>query len=126
MDARAQERLGFVDLDDRNALLQEIGSLAFSFLKKGDFGKALDAVDHALSVLPSTLLKVYRAHALMLLDREDEARPLYLGSRGGRVDAKRTGETLILQDFASLREAGLTRPLMDEIEELLGAGNKSV
>jgi tetratricopeptide (TPR) repeat protein len=113
-------------IDDRNALVQEIGSLALSFLANGDYGKALDAVDYAMSALPSTTLRVYRAHALMLLGREDEAQALYLASRGEWVDAERTGEILILQNFAGLRKADLDRPLMDEIEQLFGAGEQSV
>ena len=111
-------------IDDRTTLVQEIGKLAADFLRKLEFQKSLDAVDYALSVLPSTFLYIYRAHALMLLDRE--ARPLYVRYRHEKVDAERTGQILILQDFASLREAELTGPLMDEIEELFGAGNQSV
>jgi tetratricopeptide (TPR) repeat protein len=113
-------------IDDRTAIVDEIGKLAAGFLMNREFQKALDAVDCALSTLPSTLLNVHRAHALMFLDRGDEARPLYLRSRGARVDAKRTGEALILQEFVSLRDAELTCPLMDEIEKLFGVGNPSV
>jgi hypothetical protein len=66
--------------------------------------------------------KISNLRSVMLLDRVDEARPLYLRSRGERVDAKRTGETLILQDFASLRKTEFTHPLMSEIERLFAAG----
>ena len=113
-------------IDDRNALVHEIGSLAFRFLLNQDYGKALDAVDSALATLPSTLLNVYRAHTLMFLDRVDEARPLYMRCCNDKVDATRTGETVILGDFAALRKAELTRPLMEEIEKLCGAGSRSV
>jgi tetratricopeptide (TPR) repeat protein len=112
-------------IDDRTALVQELGTLAAAFIWNRKFQKALDVVDYALSVLPSTFLNIYRAHALMLLDRADEAGPLYVRYRHERVDAERTGQTLILQDFASLREAEVTRPFMDEIEQLFGAGSQS-
>jgi hypothetical protein len=52
----------------------------------------------------------------MLLDRGDEARSLYLQYRDERVDAKQSGEDLILSDFATLRAAGFPHSLMDEIE----------
>jgi Tfp pilus assembly protein PilF len=106
-------------IDDRNAAIDRIIGLAAEFLANGDFNKALDGVDRALSVLPHLpLLNIYRAHALMFLDREDEARAVYMQSRDQRVDAERCGEAHILQNFAALRNADLTRPLMDEIERL--------
>ena len=59
-----------------------------------------------------------RAHALMFLDRTDEARVLYLQYRGQKnVEEQKSWETVIVDDFAKLRKAGLSRPLMDEIEK---------
>jgi hypothetical protein len=49
----------------------------------------------------------------MFLGREEEARSLYL----------RQERALILGDFATLRRAELTHPLMDEIESLLLKAN---
>ena len=64
-----------------------------------------------------------RAHALMFLDRVDEARSLYLQYRAEKdVQGKKPWETVILGDFAELRKAGLTHPLMDEIEAKFAAG----
>jgi hypothetical protein len=61
-----------------------------------------------------------RAHALMLLNRTDEARVLYLKYRGMKnvVDDKSWG---VLEDFTELRKAGLTNPLMDEIKRRFAA-----
>jgi hypothetical protein len=55
----------------------------------------------------------------MFLGRIDEARALYLKYRGQKdvLDGK-SWEAVILEDFAELRKAGLTNPLMDEIEKL--------
>jgi len=55
----------------------------------------------------------------MFVGRTEEARSLYLKYR----DEKDLGDgkswvTVILEDFAELRKAGLTDPLMDEIEKL--------
>jgi hypothetical protein len=58
----------------------------------------------------------------MFLGRIDEARALYLKYRGQKdvLDGKSWG-ALILADFADLRKAGLSNPLMDEIEKLFAA-----
>ena len=64
-----------------------------------------------------------RAHALMFLGRLNEARTLYLQYRG-QTFAQQSGsswETVILDDFAQLRKAGLTSPLMDEIQKLFAS-----
>ena len=59
-----------------------------------------------------------RAHALMFLGRVDEAREVYLQYRGTKdVQGEKSWETVILDDFAALRKAELTNPLMDEIEK---------
>jgi hypothetical protein len=53
----------------------------------------------------------------MFLNRTDEARALYLKYRGAKnVEGDKSWETVILEDFAELRKAGLSHPLMDEIE----------
>jgi hypothetical protein len=59
----------------------------------------------------------------MLLDRVDEARALYLEYRGAKnVDGTKSWEKVILEDFVELRKAGLTHPLMNEIEKTFTAG----
>jgi len=106
----------------QNALqdsIEAIGDTAYSFLFTHDFAKALEAADEAIS-LASDKIWFYtnRAHALMFLGREDEARALYLQYRGTEnVYDEKSWEAIILEDFADLRKAGLTNPLMDEIEK---------
>jgi hypothetical protein len=68
------------------------GTLAYDFVKALDFATALLVAD--------------------------EARALYLRYRGEKVQGDMTWEALILGDFADLRKAGLTHPLMGEIETL--------
>jgi hypothetical protein len=64
-----------------------------------------------------------RAHALMFLDRIDEARALYLQYRETKnVEKEKSWETVVLEDFAELRKTGLTSPLMDEMEKTFTAG----
>ena len=56
----------------------------------------------------------------MFLGRTDEARALYLKYRGQKIDGK-PWETVVLGDFAEFRKAGLTNPLMDEVEKLFAS-----
>jgi predicted Zn-dependent protease len=86
----------------------------------GDFKNALEAADQAISIAPDQIwLDTNRAHALMLLGRTDEARALYLKYRGDKnVQDGKSWDVLILGDFAELRKANLSNPLMDEIQKL--------
>jgi tetratricopeptide (TPR) repeat protein len=106
-------------IDDRNIAVDNVCGLVIAFLKTHDFTKALDAADRAIAAMPnSPLLNIYRAHAFMFLDRDDEARTVYLQYRGKKVSGGRSVESLVLEDFGAIRNAELACPLMDEIEEL--------
>ncbi len=100
------------------SLAGNIGALAYRFVLARDFPGALEAADQAISLTPDALwLHMNRAHALMFLGRLDEARALYLRHRGApNVQDDNPWETVVLEDFAELRKAGLTHPLMHEIE----------
>ena len=58
----------------------------------------------------------------MFLGREKEARALYLAYKGKPVSEQddRLWERVIVEDFAELRKAGLTHPMMADIEKELG------
>ena len=99
-----------------------LGDVAWYALLTREFDKALFAADHAHALLPDDLtIETNRAHALMFLGREDEARALYLAHKGERLpEANKPWEQAIAEDFAQFRKAGLTRPMMDDIEKQLG------
>jgi hypothetical protein len=60
----------------------------------------------------------------MFQGRVDEARAVYLKHRGAKkVQGEKSWETVVLEDFAQLRAAKLTHPLMDEIEKQFAAMN---
>jgi tetratricopeptide (TPR) repeat protein len=101
-----------------------IGSLAYRFILARNFASALEASDLVISLAPDTIwLRTNRAHALMFLGRVDEARAVYFRYRGEKiVQNGKPWETGVLEDFAELRKAGLTHPLMDEIKERFAAG----
>src|SRR5262249_38282565 len=101
----------------------EIGSLAYRFLLVRNFARALEAADQALALAPDAVwIDSNRAHALMMLGRLDEARAIYLRHRGEqKVQEDKSWETIVLEDFSDLRNAGVRPPLMDEIEKAFSA-----
>jgi tetratricopeptide (TPR) repeat protein len=99
--------------------ISRIGGLAYNFILARKFETALDAADQAISAAPDEIwLYSNRAHALMFLDHIDRARALYLQYRAQQnVFGKQSWEMGILEDFAEFQKAGLTHPLMQEIEK---------
>src|SRR5262249_23068772 len=62
--------------------IDRFGAIAYNFILAHNFATALEAVDQAISLAPDKVwLYTNRAHALMFLDRIDEARALYLKYR---------------------------------------------
>jgi tetratricopeptide (TPR) repeat protein len=108
---------------DLQVSIAEIGGLAYNFVLARNFARALEAADQAIALTPDKIwLYTNRAHALMFLDRVDEARALYLEYRGEKkVEGEKSWETVVLEDFTELRKAGLMHPLMDEIETKFAA-----
>jgi tetratricopeptide (TPR) repeat protein len=108
---------------DLQIAIVKVGSLAYNFVLNGNFAIALECADQAISLTPAQIwLYTNRAHALMFLGRDDEAKAVYLRYRGEqRVALDKSWETIILGDFAELRRAKLTHPLMDEIEALFAS-----
>src|SRR5262249_22492224 len=90
--------------------IDRFGAIAYNFILAHNFATALEAVDQAISLAPDKVwLYTNRAHALMFLDRIDEARALYLKYRRHQnVEGDKSWETVILADFAELQKAGLT------------------
>jgi tetratricopeptide (TPR) repeat protein len=117
-ESSANIRKRLVEADRQNAEFQSnLSEVAHKFLIVHDFAKALDAAEEAISLAPDSAnkTKMYanRAHALMFLARVDEARGLYLQYRGTKNVQGESWEGVILDDFAELRKAALTHPLMD-------------
>jgi tetratricopeptide (TPR) repeat protein len=112
------------------ATAERLHYLAWDALFAREFGKALGAEDRALGIALenrahalTVRIQTNRAHALMFLRHVDEAQSLYLQYRGTKkVVGAKSWETIILEDFAELREAGLNDPLMAEIEKRFAAG----
>jgi tetratricopeptide (TPR) repeat protein len=114
----AEDRLSNSGPGNANWTVDVIGGLAYDFLLTRDFITALSAADKAVSLAPNEIwLYINRAHALMFLGHTAEARAIYLQYRDRtNVQDGKSWVTVVLMDFAELRKAGLTNPLMDEIE----------
>jgi hypothetical protein len=94
-----------------------MGNLAFEFLRAKKFKKFLDASDRAIAAAPGLIwIVTNRAHASMFLGPVDEARMLYRAHRGEKTLDNKIWEDVVRENFAELRKASLTNPLMDEIE----------
>ena len=104
--------------------IDRIGGMAYHFIVARNFVRALESADQAVSLAPEKIwIYSNRAHALMFLDRTDEARTVYLKYRSVKnVRGDRSWDIMILEGFAELRKVGLVHPLMDEIEKTFTAG----
>jgi tetratricopeptide (TPR) repeat protein len=94
------------------------GNLAYEMLFTGDYAKALSLAEQGLDLDPQLIwIETNRAEALMFLGRIAEARAIYLQYRHFVLSDGKQWEDDVQSDFALLRAAGHTSPLMDEIEK---------
>ena len=101
---------------------QALSEMARYALFAREFTKALTASDRAHALLPDDLgIETNRAHALMFLGRREESQALYVAHKGEAMTQDgNLWERVIAEDFAELRKAGLTHPMMADIEKELG------
>ena len=98
------------------------GVIWFALFAK-EFTKALAVADRAHALFPDSLgIETNRAHALMFMGHDEQAKALYLAHKGeprSGMDNK-LWEQIIAEDFAKFRKAGLKHPMMTDIEKELG------
>jgi len=102
---------------------QALRGVAWLALFTREFTRALNVADRAHALLPNDLaVETNRAHALMFLGRGEESKALYLVHKGKSLPElnDQLWERAIAEDFAEFRKAGLTHPMMAEIEKELG------
>jgi hypothetical protein len=98
-----------------------LNNVAWYALFSHAFQKALQAAEEAINLAPQVLAyKINKAHAILLLDRTEDARPLYLAHTGDIMSDGVVWERAVRNDFAALRAGGLDNPAMDQIEAQLG------
>jgi TPR repeat protein len=102
---------------------QALNSVAWYALLAREFTKALTVADRAHALIPDNLsIETNRAHALMFLERGEDCKALYLAYKSKPMSEQEAmlWERVIAEDFAEFRKAGLTHPMMTEIEKELG------
>ena len=102
---------------------QALNSVAWYALFAREFTKALTVAERARALFPDYLMiETNRVHALMFLGRGEDARALYLAHKGKLIlePSGQLWERVTAEDFAELRKAGLTHPMMADIEKELG------
>ena len=105
-----------------------LGSVAWRALFAREFTRALTVAERAHALLPDNLMiETNRAHVLMFLGRGKKSKALYLAYKGKPLSEQdaRLWERVIAEDFAEFRKAGLTHPMMAEIEKELGVSSSS-
>jgi tetratricopeptide (TPR) repeat protein len=106
--------------------MDRMGGLARKFLLAGEFRRALACTEEVLNYSPDTMVfDIIRAHALMFLNGQDEARQIYRKCRGQTLPRGKPCERAIVHDFARLRNAGHVHPLMKEIDQLFATGKET-
>src|SRR5262249_10955761 len=104
---------------------QALYDVAWYALFAREFTKALTFADRAHALRPDDLgTEINGVHALMFLERGGESKALYLAHKGKTIrgwgaDGK-LWQRVIAEDFAEFRKAGLTHPMMADIEKELG------
>jgi TPR repeat protein len=100
----------------------ELSALTWDALLAKEFPKALTVADRAHALLPDSLaIDATRAHALMFMGHYEEAKALYLAHKGEVIKQNNwLWEQNVAEDFAEFRKAGLTNPMMADIEKELG------
>ena len=101
----------------------ELLGLSWYRLFARDFKGALAASEHAIAIQPDMFeLATNKAHALMFLGRQREARALYRRYKGRTLkDNGKLWEQTVLDDFKEFEEHGLKHRQMAEIKALLAA-----
>jgi TPR repeat protein len=100
-----------------------LNEVAWRALFAQEFMKALTVAERAHALLPGDLMiETNRAHAFMFLGRAEDAKALYLAHQGQPVSGQngKLWERAIVDDLAEFRKAGLTHPMMADIEKELG------
>ena len=102
---------------------QALNEVVWRALFARQFTKASTVAERAHALLPDDLtIEGNRAHALMFLGLGKKSKALYLAYKGKPLSEQdaRLWERVIAEDFAEFRKAGLTHPMMAEIEKELG------
>jgi len=98
----------------------ELTTTAWYALCANEFTKALTVADRAHALLPDDLgIESYRAHALLFTEHAFEAKALYIAYKGKSFGGSKLWEHAIIEDFVEFLKAGLTHPMIVDMEKEL-------
>jgi hypothetical protein len=101
------------------------GNLSFIRIFTREWTKAIEAAERAIELAADESKRLgpltNKAHALMFLDRKQEAQALYREHLGKKIGGE-TWDDAIAEDFRKLKALGLSHPLMDDVLPLLNPG----
>jgi len=105
----------------KEKLASVLGNLSFNLLFSKSYQEALSAAHRALELEPSEYwIKTNEAHALLFLNRYDEAKLIYLEQPNKIVSSSgRSFRQAVIDDYSEFRKQGLNHPDMEKIENLL-------
>ena len=105
-----------VSVDD--ILPYALNNLGWIALFNRNFEVALESAEEAISAQPDKLLyRPNKAHALMFLGRDQDARAGYLKHAGKQIAGAGAWNETIIADFRALSDRGVTDSLMPLIEK---------
>jgi tetratricopeptide (TPR) repeat protein len=104
----------------RSDLVDALGSLSFVLLFNRQPADALTAAQEALALDPSAVwIETNHAHALLFLDRFEEAKAIYLANKDKSVGNNRMFKEAVKDDFAEFQKYKIANPRMNEIDVLI-------
>ncbi|HJU20235.1 MAG TPA: hypothetical protein VJ770_27600 [Stellaceae bacterium] len=104
----------------KSDLVSALGSISFMLLFNHRPQDALDRAEEALKLdLAAVWIETNRAHALLFLNRFDEAKAVYLKYKDARLGGGRLFSAAVKDDFAQFRKFGIDTADMKRIERLL-------
>ena len=98
-------------------LAETIREVGIRLLCLREFEEALGVADRLVAIVPTNpKFNILRAHALMFLERPEEARALYERFHNRNAHMDELGIDVIRREFTRMRDEGLTHPLMEAME----------
>ena len=123
LEAEGKPREQIVTAQPGEQMANALNQVVWYALFAKEFTKALTVADRAHALLPDNLgIESNRAHALLFMEHDEEAKALYLAHKGELFSEEdnKLWEQGIAEDFAQFRKAGLTHPMMADVEKELG------
>jgi tetratricopeptide (TPR) repeat protein len=103
----------------KDELARTLGGLSWMLILCKRAQAALDSANEVLTLDPSLLfVRMNRAHALLMLNRFDEARAIYIEDKDKPRGNGKTSADIVRDDFTEMRKSGIETSEMERITAL--------